>query len=212
MRIIAGRFKGAPLKSPKGLQTRPTTSRLREALFNILQNKIEGSRFLDLFSGSGLMGFEAMSRGAKSAELIDNHFQSIQCIKNNAAQLGLAGDLQVVKSDVILYLERCAKQAKQFDIIYADPPYKTTVVYQGKQYLLSQLVLHLIDTHNLLAPEGLLFIEEGDPLPSDAKNLKNLTLDRIKTCGCTALHQFSHGFISLTEIGADKLPLRQDRD
>lgn len=191
MRIIAGQFKGAALKTPKGMQTRPTPSRLRETVFNILQNHIEGSTFLDLFSGSGLMGFEALSRGAKSASFVENNVQSIQCIKSNAEQLKLAGNFQLIRSDVIAYLERCSKQGKQFDIIYADPPYETMAEYQGKPHLLSLLVLRLIDTNQLLAPNGILFIEERHHLPIDKEHLKSLAFDRIKTCGCATLHQFS---------------------
>lgn len=191
MRIIAGQFKGRNLKAPKGDQTRPTPSRLRETVFNILQNHIEGSSFLDLFSGSGLIGFEALSRGAKSATLVENNLQSIQCIKSNAEQLGVTSYLHTIKSDVISYLERSSKQSKQFDIIYADPPYETMTEYEGKPLLLSLLVLRLIDTYELLAPGGIFFLEERRPLDIEKETLKSLSFDRIKTCGSAALHQFS---------------------
>jgi 16S rRNA (guanine966-N2)-methyltransferase len=191
MRIIAGKFKGASLKSPKGLDTRPTPSRLREMLFNIVQHKIEGCIFLDLFAGSGLMGFEAISRGAKTATLIDNNFHSIQCIKSNVKQLGLTSEIQVFKSDVIKCLERYAKQNKQFDIIYVDPPYETEILYDKKTLLLSTLVLNLVDSARLLTPNGLLFIEEGHKLTIEEGSLNNLSFDRTKSCGKATLHQFS---------------------
>ncbi|MEM1282832.1 MAG: 16S rRNA (guanine(966)-N(2))-methyltransferase RsmD [Chlamydiota bacterium] len=190
MRIIAGKFKGTNLKAPKGLNTRPTPSRMRETVFNMLQNKIAGCTFLDLFSGSGLTGFEAISRGASSTTFVDNSFQSIQCIKSNAEKLGIDSDATIIKGDVIEYLERCAKQKRTFDIIYVDPPYETNTNYKGKIHLLSELVLHLIDEHSLLHNNGILFIEEGCKLNTEPLN--HLKFDRTKSCGKATLHIFSN--------------------
>lgn len=192
MKIIAGKFKGMSLKTPKGLNTRPTPSRLRETVFNILQHKIEGSHFLDLFAGSGVTGFEALSRGATFATFIDNSRQSVQCIKSNAEKLEISGNAQIIKSDAVRCLERYAKQNKQFDIIYADPPYGTKIPYLGNDVLLSEVILHLVDTHHLLAEGGTLFIEEGHVIDSNFNTLLHLSFQRIKNCGKATLHEF-HG-------------------
>ena len=122
MRIIAGQYRGQRLKAPKGPQTRPTASRLREALFNICQNRIERARFLDLYAGSGAMGFEALSRGAESAVFIDAHKEAIQCIEANAASLQVQSQIQVFRGEAIATLAWLEKQGDPFDIIYADPP------------------------------------------------------------------------------------------
>lgn len=193
MRIIAGKFKGTTLKAPKGNNTRPTPSRLRETVFNIVQHKVEGCDFLDLFAGSGLTGFEAISRGARSVTFVENSSQSIQCIKSNADKLGVSKDVRIVKDDVIQCLERYAKQNKQFDIIYVDPPYGTEVEYRGKKYLYSTLVLQLIDQHSLLNEGGVLFIEEGHKLDTNTIPLTNLTFHRTKSCGKATLHEFLQG-------------------
>lgn len=191
MRIIAGKYKGIPLKTPKGQNTRPTPSRLRETLFNIIQHKIAGSTFLDLFAGSGIMGFEAISRGANSATLIDSDYHSVQTIKKNIMHLNVKDQVQIVKDDVIHTLERYAKQSKQFDVIYADPPYQTEVEYRGNTQLLSMLVLQMVDANEILKKGGLVFIEEGKEMPIDSTHLKHLTFNRTKKCGRATLHQFS---------------------
>ena len=191
MRIIAGAYKGVMLKAPKGLNTRPTPSRLRETLFNILQHHIEGAVFLDLFAGSGLLGFEALSRGANHVTAVDTSLASIQCIKQNAKQLGVIKNMDVLKSDVISVLERYARQGKQFDIIYADPPYNTTVNYKQRKLFLSEVVVEMVDTHKLVKPGGLLFVEEGSELKIDEATQQSLRFDRTKKCGKAIVHQFT---------------------
>lgn len=120
MRVISGTAGGRRLKVPKGV-TRPSTDRLREALFSILGERVVGARVLDLFAGSGALGIEALSRGAGEAVFVDRHGGACGVIRDNLAATGLSG--RVVKADVFAALRR---EAGRFDLIFADPPYATT--------------------------------------------------------------------------------------
>lgn len=125
LRIIAGKFKGRILKIPKSSRTRPTQGMLREAIFNICQNEIEGALFLDLFAGSGAMGLEALSRGAARATFVEQNRQAIACIKENIKTLQVENQAALIPADVSLALTLLAKQKTQFDLIYIDPPYES---------------------------------------------------------------------------------------
>lgn len=188
MYIIAGLYRGRRLVSPKGPQTRPTAGRLREALFNICQNRIEGAAFLDLFAGSGAMGFEALSRGAQSATFVDSHRESIQSIKANAAHLLVESRAHVLKGDVIPTLAWLEKQGHAFDIIFADPPYGIKDVHSSR--LLSEQIVCWIDSHTLLKPGGVLFIEEDFSLQPSLTDLKTLILKDSRKVGPAALQQY----------------------
>ncbi len=118
MRVIAGKAKGVSLKTPEGMLTRPTTDRVKEALFSILHFDLPGMDVLDLFGGTGQLGIEAMSRGAKSAVFVDHQENACQIIRENLKRTGLRGE--VVRSDYLTYLRRCGRK---FDLILLDPPY-----------------------------------------------------------------------------------------
>ncbi len=122
MRIIAGEFRSRTLIAPKGAATRPTTDRAREALFNVLQNVIvfDRMRVLDLYAGSGAFSFEAISRGASHATLVERDRHAILAIDSNAKSLQLTNHVAVFHSDVLVFLR---KLSKQFDLIFADAPY-----------------------------------------------------------------------------------------
>lgn len=119
MRITGGIHRGRILKVPDGLEVRPTQDRVREALFNILMHDIAGARFLDLFAGSGAVGFEALSRGAASATFVEMNARHVSFIRSNAAMLKVSP--QIVQADANAYVAGFAGAA--FDIAYADPPY-----------------------------------------------------------------------------------------
>ena len=121
MRIITGKAKGIKLKTLEGNETRPTAERVKEAVFSMLQFDIEGRSVLDLFSGSGQMGLEAISRGAASAVLIDRSREAIKIIEENARKTKLIDQCKIVNSDALEYLKRTRND--QFDIIFLDPPY-----------------------------------------------------------------------------------------
>lgn len=124
MRITGGEFRGRPLFTHKGEDVRPTPDKVRQAFFNIIGEKVEGARFLDLFGGTGAMGLEAISRGAAMSVIVEKDHASL--VMKNAGRLGLADDarLRVIHADAFAALEKFTREGEVFDIIYADPPWK----------------------------------------------------------------------------------------
>ena len=120
MRVITGKARGVQLKTPEGMLTRPTADRVKEALFSIIQFDIPGARVLDLFGGTGQLGIEALSRGAKSAVFVDQREESCRLIRENLKRTRLEAEGKVVRSDYLDYLKRCREK---FDIVFLDPPY-----------------------------------------------------------------------------------------
>ncbi|MDE3205131.1 MAG: 16S rRNA (guanine(966)-N(2))-methyltransferase RsmD [Acidobacteriota bacterium] len=123
MRVVAGRARGRTLQAPRGSATRPTSDRVREAVFDILSSmdEVEGASVLDLFAGSGAMGVECLSRGADSAVLVERHPAAVEAIKRNLQVLGDdAARATVVRADALEYVRR----APDFDLVFADPPYR----------------------------------------------------------------------------------------
>ena len=153
MRIIAGKYRGRRLQSPPSLATRPTSDRLREALFNVLAPRIEGARFLDLCAGSGAVGIEALSRGADHVTLVDQSRKMCQLIGANLEKFGVpADDADVRCSDAGEFLRRHSRSdSPPFNIVFFDPPY--TNDYED--------VLAYLGGHGetLLASEGLVIVE-----------------------------------------------------
>lgn len=120
MRVISGSARGVTLKTPEGELTRPTTDRVKEALFSAIQFDLPAARVLDLFGGTGQLGIEALSRGAKSAVFVDHQEKACRLIKENLKRTRLQDQATVVRSDYLAYLKRCRER---FDIIFLDPPY-----------------------------------------------------------------------------------------
>lgn len=120
MRVITGKARGVQLKTPDGLTTRPTADRVKEALFSIIQFEIPGAKVLDLFGGTGQLGIEALSRGAKSAVFVDAGEPACKLIRENLRRTKLEADAKVIRSDYLEYLKRCREN---FNIIFLDPPY-----------------------------------------------------------------------------------------
>lgn len=139
MRVIAGIARSMPLKTPEGMDTRPTQDRIKETLFNILQNDVPGAVFVDLFSGSGGIGIEALSRGAKKAYFIDNSPKSNACIQENLLFTKLADKSIILKQDAVTALTSIYE--KKVDIIFMDPPYgngheeRVLAVLQNMKYV-----------------------------------------------------------------------------
>jgi 16S rRNA (guanine966-N2)-methyltransferase len=125
MRIIAGKYRGRKLKSPRSLQTRPTSDRLRETLFNILAPRISGARFLDLCAGSGAVGVEALSRGAAHVTFVDRSRKMHALIETNLKSLDVSDEeIEVASKEALEFLRRRMKSEEvPFDIIFFDPPY-----------------------------------------------------------------------------------------
>ena len=126
MRIISGTARGTKLYTLEGIATRPTLDRVKESIFNIIQNDIEDSTVLDLFSGSGAIGLEFLSRGAKRAVLCDNSKDAIKIIKQNVQKTHFEEKAEVYNIEFIKLIERLQNQ--KFDIIYIDPPYATDFI------------------------------------------------------------------------------------
>ena len=120
MRVITGKARGIVLKTPDGMATRPTTDRVKEALFSIIQFEIPTARVLDLFGGTGQLGIEALSREAKSAVFVDEREDACRLIRENLRRTKLESQAKVIRSDYMAYLKTCRDK---FDIILLDPPY-----------------------------------------------------------------------------------------
>lgn len=137
-KITGGNLRSRKLGSPKGFNVRPTPGRVKESLFSILQTRIEGSRFLDLFSGTGAIGFEAASRGAAAVVCVEGHRETAEAISEAAAELGADGVITVVGAPVDRALYRLEPA---FDIVYADPPYAEDIPMQMFRLLLERKLL-----------------------------------------------------------------------
>lgn len=151
MRIIAGSVKGRIIKSPKGLGTRPTSDKVREAIFSVLGDKVVNAKVLDLFAGSGALGLEALSRKAKEAVFVDSSIQAIKTIKSNIAKLGFQEYSMVLRRKVEQFLKTFGKK-KYFDLIFMDAPYRIS---------LTQLLTDIKLAQEMLAGNGILIVEHS---------------------------------------------------
>lgn len=123
MRVIAGKARRLLLETPAGKQTRPTSDKIKETLFNILQPEMADCDFLDIFAGSGGIGIEALSRGARSAVFIENNRAALACIEKNLAHTGFSEQAEVIPMEALRALERLQIKGVFFDVVFMDPPY-----------------------------------------------------------------------------------------
>ena len=135
MRVIAGSARSLKLVTVDSMDTRPTTDRIKETLFNMLSNDIPGCRFLDVFSGSGAIGIEALSRGADMAVFVENSRKAVECINKNLAFTKLADRAQVLSADAVQAVGMLGRQGKAFDVIFMDPPYGKLLEKEAVLYL-----------------------------------------------------------------------------
>lgn len=190
MHIISGQWKGRPLMAPKGTGTRPTSSRLRESLFDICNHKIGEARVLDLFAGTGAIGLEALSRNAASVCFIDNNREAIKCIKSNLQTLQAENMADVIFGDVFQQLDRLEAKGKVFDVIYADPPYDLIVVRGEERLPCAHALLKRLDGSPLLAPHAWVFLEDSVKGLLEIPLLHHLELDSRRKAGRSALLHF----------------------
>ena len=162
MRIIAGQYRGHPLTAPAGRTVRPTTDRVREALFSILGESVRGAAVLDLFCGSGALGLEALSRGAASAVFVDSSLRSLGALRRNIERLGV-GDVRVLRSRVNEVLGRLARDGETFDLVFLDPPYRKKMAAE---------TLARLESGTLLRPGARVVAEhEVDATPTGSGSL-----------------------------------------
>lgn len=147
MRVITGKARGVQLKTPDGMLTRPTTDRVKEALFSIIHFEIPGARVLDLFGGTGQLGIEALSRGAKSAVFVDAQENACRLIKENLKRTKMEQDGCVVRSDYLQYLDRCRET---FDIILLDPPYAEVFLENALKRITE---IDILETNGIIVTE-----------------------------------------------------------
>ncbi len=131
MRVISGKYKGHHLVPFSADHIRPTTDRVKESMFNMIQNHIEGARVLDLFSGTGNLGIEALSRGAASVLFVEKNKKSIQILEKNLQKLKVDEDFKIVQKDVLSFLK--SYQGEGFDLIFADPPFTEEMAHDVMQ-------------------------------------------------------------------------------
>jgi 16S rRNA (guanine966-N2)-methyltransferase len=158
MRVIAGRYKGRRLKSPSGRAVRPTPDRLKEALFNILEDRLPGCRFLDLCAGTGSAGIEALSRGAAFVLFVERSSAAVAILRENLRSLGIRTGWEIRRQDARLALGELCRQGAHFDIIFFDPPYRSA---------LYQPIMGFLSRGELLAPGGLLIVMHHRKLSLD---------------------------------------------
>ncbi len=151
MRVVAGKYRGKLLKSPSDDKIRPTTTRIKETLFNVLQGYVKDSVALDLFAGSGALGIECISRGAKEVTFVDKSRDAINLIKQNLN--GIREDCRVFNTDFLAFLHSCVTQGKKFDLIFIDPPYASG---------LAEIAVDFILQHDILDEDGIIIFEHGE--------------------------------------------------
>ena len=178
MRIIAGTHRGTRLKEPANV-TRPTSDRVREAIFNVLSLVVPDAKVLDLFAGTGALGLESLSRGAASCLFIDNDSQALRCLRQNIAHTKFTNH-KVIDGDALRYVEN-PRNPQLFDLIFADPPYHRN----GAPDLAGPLLLAPLP----LASGGILVLEVESERPSPDE-IEGLKLIKRKDYGKTAVLYF----------------------
>lgn len=186
LRVIAGTAHGTKLKAPPGMATRPTSDRIKEAIFSMIGEKIIGCRVLDLFAGTGALGIEALSRGAEFALFVDLATEKI--IRENVlhAKFDLKTQAKIFRRDVFSTIKFLAEQQEKFDVIFCDPPYHQN---------LSEKFLQLLDANEIaqkiLKPSSFVMLEHGgDENFVESLNLKNLTCFKNRRYGKTTQLSF----------------------
>ena len=180
MRVIAGKARRTQLKTVEGLSTRPTTDRIKETLFNMLQNQLYDTRFLDLYAGSGAIGIEALSRGALSAHFVENNKEAIDCIKANLKACHFIEQSNIMQMDCLEAIRNLNRRGYVFDVVFMDPPY-------GAQH--EKRVLAELSTANIITEDTLVIIEAN--LDTDFSYLAEYGFNLVKEkCYKTNKHVF----------------------
>lgn len=179
LRIISGKYKGRLIKAPDSKLTRPTTDRVRETLFNILNNEIDFTDLfvLDLYAGSGALGFECLSRGASFVHFIEKNYVIYKNLLTNIESLNLTAQCKIFKMEAVKFTS--SDFGNTYDLILADPPFFQYDIYD---------VVNNIRDKKLLSSDGLLIIERS--IQTLEKDFQNFRLEPFKRIGDTVLYQF----------------------
>lgn len=182
MRVVSGKCKGLSLKAVPGMSTRPTTDKVKEAMFNIIGPYFDGGTVLDLFGGSGGLSIEALSRGMDKAIIVDREMKAIKTIKENLATCNLTDFAEVYRNDAERAVKAIIKREIQFDLIILDPPYK------------KQQIISLIETFfekNLLANNGTILVEHATDveLPDQIRDFERTKAEKYGICAVSVYHK-----------------------
>lgn len=177
MRVIAGTARRLQLKTPKGLQTRPTTDRIKETLFNMIQDEIYGSIFVDLYAGSGGIGIESLSRGAKKCFFAENANEPYECIQENLKFTKLNEKAEVLKMDAIDALKQIENRTQHIDVIFLDPPY----LKDEEKRVLTHLA-----SSNIIDNDTLIIVEASIKTEFQYISELGFTMEKCKTYGSNA--------------------------
>ncbi|MBI4725943.1 16S rRNA (guanine(966)-N(2))-methyltransferase RsmD [candidate division TA06 bacterium] len=161
LKIIAGEYRGRILKTPAGKQVRPSSGLLRGVIFNVLGDMVAGKKVLDIYAGSGVLGIEALSRGAAEVTLVEADHKTSDLISQNMEMLKIQKRAKVIRHDALDFI---SSSGGQFDIVLADPPYQANISLQ---------ILDLAWKHGLLAPDGILVLQHhrAESIVSEAQGL-----------------------------------------
>jgi len=170
MRVIGGKLGSRRLKGPGGLRLRPTSDRLRETLFNVLGPAVEDCIFVDLYAGTGAIGIEAASRGAREVIFVEKHVATTRLLRQNLVSLGLNGGVELIAGDAVQGLEKLAARHLVTDFIFLDPPYERADEYER--------TLEFIDSSHLLVPVSRVIVEHSvkTELPDRFERLERVRL------------------------------------
>ncbi len=182
MRIIAGRFKSRRLARPHWHGVRPMMDRVKESLFGHLGAKVEGSRVLDLFAGSGSLGLEALSRGARSCVFVEESPAALAVLRRNVQTLAVGAQAKMVRGEVLRALARLARQGGAYDLIFSDPPYNKGLV---KKTLLA------LDASDILRPDSWVVVGHARQEPPE-EALQALVFEETRFYGQACLSFFYH--------------------
>ncbi|OHW62660.1 ribosomal RNA small subunit methyltransferase D [Andreesenia angusta] len=186
MRIISGEYRGFRLKTPKGDSTRPTTDRVKESVFSMIESKkhiTSGARVLDLFAGSGGIGLEFLSRGAAHACFVDSDASSISVIKENIAKCRAEDSTEVYRNDAFKAIELLSRKRHKFDYIFMDPPYEKNIIPK---------ILETIYNSGILSSNGLIIAEHEAGLEME-ENVCNMAKIDSRKYGSIGVSFFTPG-------------------
>jgi len=193
MRVIAGRARGMRLRAPRGADVRPTADRVKESLFSMLADRIQGASVLDLFAGSGALGIEAVSRGAQRAGFVDRARASLEAVRDNVGRAGLADQAELVRGDALAAIRSLAEAGRTFDLVFADPPYEAGMAAR---------VVAVVGRHGIVRPGGCLVVEHSvrEEIPAVIENLRAV---RTRVYGDTVVTIFERSDTTTPDSGDD---------